>query len=174
MRYLIGTMLILSMIVSGEIKLPVSFSADFIQKVTDKSNQAIRYSGKIYMNAPDTLKWVYIKPSKKEVCSDGAIVTVVEHDLEQVSFYRLDKSFNIYKLLSNAKHYKDNIYLASYKGKQYTIALDDKKRVEQIAYRDDMDNIVNIHFYNIKYSNTPINSSKLECPYPKNYDIVEG
>ncbi len=174
MRRLIGFMMTVSVIWGSEIKLPVSFSADFVQKVTDESKNAIRYSGNIYMNIPETIKWVYIKPSKKEVCSAGGMVTVVDHELEQVSFYRLDKGFDLAKLLSSAKHYKDNIYVAAYKGKNYTIALDSKMRVEQIAYRDDMDNIVNIHFYKIRYSDKPIESSKLKCPYPKNYDIVEG
>ena len=174
MRRLVGLIMTVSVISGGEIKLPVSFSADFVQKVTDESKNSIKYSGNIYMNIPDTVKWVYIKPGKKEVCSTGGIVTVVDHELEQVSFYRLDKGFDLVKLLSNARHYKDNIYLAKYKGKNYTIALDGKKRIEQIAYRDDMDNIVNIHFYKIRYSDKLIESSKLKCSYPKNYDIVEG
>ncbi len=174
MRYLIGIIFILSLVLSSDIKMPISFKADFVQKVTDKTKQVIKYSGKIYMSVPDKLKWVYIKPSRKEVCSNGGMVTVVDHELEQVSFYRLDREFELYKLLTNAKHYKENIYLAKYKDRQYTIALDDKKRVEQIAYRDDMDNIVNIHFYNIEYLDKPIKDSKMECPYPKNYDIIEG
>ncbi len=174
MRLLTALIMLISLINGNDIKLPVSFKADFIQKVTDESKHVIQYSGKILMNIPDSVKWIYLKPSKKEVCNSKKMVIVVDKELEQVSFYRLDKGFDLVKLLSKAKFYKDNIYVARYKGKSYTIALDDKSRVEQIAYRDDMDNIVNIHFYNIHYSDKAIDSSKLKCPYPDNYDIVEG
>ena len=174
MRHISIVMFLTSIIWSSGINLPVSFSADFVQKVTDEAKHTIKYSGQILMNAPDIIKWIYQKPSQKEVCSSKGRVTVVDKELEQVSFYKLDKRFDLAKLLSNAKHYKDNLYTARYNGKYYTIALDENKQIEQIAYKDDMDNIVNIHFYKIKYSNKKIPADKLKCPFPNSYDIVEG
>jgi len=31
-------------------------------------------------------------PSKKEVCSDGVRLVVVDHELEQVGFYKMNKA----------------------------------------------------------------------------------
>jgi len=174
MRYLLGIVVLIYSLLSGEIVLPTTFSANFVQKVTNSRGKVLRYKGKIYMTTPDRIKWVYNSPTKKEVCSNSKIVTVVDHDLEQVSFYRLDKSFILSKLLKNAKHYRDNLYTTKYQNRLYTIALNSKGQVEQIAYRDDMDNIVNIHFFNIKYSNKALEDKDMSCPYPNSYDIVEG
>ena len=159
---------------AGEIRLPVSFSAEFVQKVTNPKKKVLLYKGTVLMNGPDTLKWSYTEPVKKEVCSDRKRVTVVDHDLEQVSFYRMDKGINLAEVLENARHHKDNLYIAQYREKNYTIALDQEGMVEQISYRDDLDNVVNIHFYKMKYGSSPIRRSKLLCPYPKSYDIIGG
>ena len=173
-RYFAAAALLTFALGAGVIRLPRSFSADFIQKISNPSGKTISYSGKVFMNSPDSMKWIYEKPSRKEVCSDGKRVTVVDHDLEQISIYRLKSGLDLSSVLSKAKHYKDNIYTANYEGKIYTIALDSKGRVEQIAYRDDMDNVVNIHFYEIKYVDKPFERDRLECRLPPAYDRIGG
>jgi len=157
---------------AGEIRLPVSFSAEFVQKVTNPKKKVLLYKGTVLMNRPDTFKWSYKEPVKKEVCSDRKRVTVVDHDLEQVSFYRMDRGLNLAEVLGNARHHKDNLYIARYREKNYTVALDSEGRIKQIAYRDDLDNVVNIHFHKMKYDIKPIKRSKLLCPYPKSYDFM--
>jgi outer membrane lipoprotein carrier protein len=120
------------------------------------------------------MRWDYKEPTQKEVCSDAQNVTVVDHDLEQVSIYYLNKKFDVAKILSKAKHYKDNIYIAKYQDKDYTIALDKKGRVQSMAYYDDLDNMVQIVFKNIKYKNKPFKSKYMKCHFPKDYDIIRG
>jgi outer membrane lipoprotein-sorting protein len=154
------------------IAMPKSFHARFIQKVTNPKQRVIEYRGTVSMNYPDRMKWHYDSPTVKDVCSSGKRIMVVDHDLEQVSNYRMDESFDLSEVLKKAKFREKNLYLAIYRGKYYTIALDEKGRIEQIAYRDDMDNIVHIRFVGMKYGNRALDRKKLMCTIPKNYDIV--
>ncbi len=157
---------------SSEINIPNSFSANFIQLITNNKGKKIKYTGKIYFNAPDTIKWIYKTPTKKEVCSSDGKVIVIDHDLEQASYYTIEKGFNLAKVLKRAKHHKGNLYLTNYKGKYYTIVLNNKGEINQIAYKDDLDNTINLMFKNIKYSNKFLPSYKFICAKPVNYDSI--
>jgi len=159
---------------NDSIDLPVSFSGSFEQIVTNPKKKVIRYNGDVKFVFPSIMRWDYKEPTQKEVCSDGENITVVDHDLEQVSIYYLNKKFDVAKILSKAKHYKDNIYIAKYQDKDYTIALDKKGRVQSMAYYDDMDNMVQIVFKRIKYKKRPFKSYMMKCNFPKDYDIIRG
>jgi outer membrane lipoprotein carrier protein len=174
--FLISFSLLLSFVLgnAGGIALPAGMEASFTQKVTNPQKKVLLYRGKLLMDDGRRFKWSYLKPTRKEVCSDGRRVTVVDHDLEQVSFYRMKKSFDLGAVLARAKHYKDNLYTAKYQGRTYTLAVDAKGHVEQVAYRDDMDNVVNIHLKNLKVLPKAPAPAKMRCPYPKNYDVIGG
>ena len=173
MRYLFVLFLLsLSIAQAAKVKLPVSFRADFTQKITSVKKKTINYSGRVLLNSSGRLKWIYKKPTQKEVCSDKKIFIVVDHDLEQVSFYKIDKALNLASIIKNARHYKGRLYTAKFADVTYTFSIDKKGRIDQLAYKDDLDNIVNIHFLNIKYSNKPNPISKMQCPYPIDYDII--
>jgi outer membrane lipoprotein carrier protein len=148
--------------------------AEFLQKVTNPQKKVIQYTGKVLMDNGSRFKWSYREPTRKEVCSDGERVIVVDHDLEQVSFYRMDRGFDLGAVLKRAKHYRGNLYTARYRGRTYTLAVDSKGRIEQIAYRDDMDNVVNIHLKKIKTFPRPPAAKRMRCPYPKEYDVIRG
>lgn len=158
---------------ASAIKMPNGMMANFLQKVTNQQKKVLKYSGKILI-WKNKIKWTYTKPSKKEVCSDGKRLIVVDHDLEQVGFYKMNKSFNLQQIIKNAKHHKDNIYVARYQKKNYTIAIDKRGLISQIAYHDDMDNVVNIHFNNIKILKKAPSSNSLMCQYPSSYDLLGG
>jgi len=173
MKYLL--ILFAFALLNGEgISLPAGMEARFLQKVTNPQKKVIQYSGKVLMDSGNRFKWSYTKPTKKEVCSDGKRVIVVDHDLEQVSFYRMDKGFDLGAVLKRAKHYKGNLYTAKYQGRTYTLAVDSKGRIEQIAYKDDMDNVVNIHLKGVRSLSKPPSARRMRCPYPKSYDVIEG
>lgn len=161
-------------ITAGEIKMPVSFAADFTQKITSPKKKIIRYSGSMLLNRSGALKWRYKKPTKKEVCSNKKIFTIVDHDLEQVSFYELKKALDLAAILKKARHHKGNLYVANYEEVLYTFSLDKRGRIDQIAYKDNLDNVVNIHFQKMRYSKKPNSKRKMTCPYPKQYDIIKG
>ena len=174
MRYFLILFGVSVLLGAGGIAVGPGMEAQFVQKITNPKKKVIRYEGRVLMDNGARFKWSYFKPTKKEVCSDGKRVIVVDHDLEQVSYYRMDKGFDLGAVLKNAKHYKENLYTARYRDRTYTIAVDGRGRVEQIAYRDDMDNVVNIHLYKLKTFSRPPAASAFRCPYPKSYDVIGG
>jgi outer membrane lipoprotein carrier protein len=160
---------------AGEgITLPAGMEAEFLQKVTNPRKKVIRYTGKLLTDSGKRFKWSYLKPTRKEVCSDGNRVIVVDHDLEQVSFYRMDKGFDLGEVLRRARHYKGRLYTARYQGKTYTLEVNDRGIVDQIAYRDDMDNVVNIHLKRIRVLPKAPDAKRMRCPYPRDYDRIGG
>ena len=156
------------------ISLPQSFRASFNQSVTSDQKKQIVYKGTIEYSAPNKFKWKYISPTKKEVCSDGKELVVVDHDLEQVSFYMMEKGLDMVSILKNAKPHRKSVYIAKYNDKYYTIQVNKKGELSRIAYRDDLDNNVLIIFSKMRYSNRKISDKKMECSYPKNYDLIGG
>ena len=95
MKILIYLSLASIYILGTEIKIPTSFTAKFTQKITNPKKKIIKYSGSILLDGSGAFKWIYKTPTKKEVCSDSKDFIVVDHDLEQVSFYRLNKNLNL-------------------------------------------------------------------------------
>ncbi len=162
------------LITAGQIKIPTSFSAHFTQKITHTNKKVIKYSGTILLNRSGALKWSYKKPTRKEVCSSGKVFTIVDHDLEQVSFHKLSRALDLTAILGRAKHHKGSLYVATYQEVLYTFSLDQKGRIDQIAYKDSLDNVVNIHFQHMSYGNKPNPKRKMQCPYPQAYDIIRG
>jgi outer membrane lipoprotein carrier protein len=168
-----GMVLAVSLYAEG-ITLPEHFLADFTQLITNPKQKVIRYSGKIRFSNPSLLKWAYFKPSRKEVCTNGEELRVVDHELEQVSVYFITKGFNLSEIIKQAKFYQKNIYVAHYQGKSYTIQIDGKGRLQSVAYYDELDNKVQIVFKNMKYGRGALPYQGMLCPAPKNYDEIGG
>lgn len=161
---------------SAAITLPENFQAKFTQKITNPKKKVINYSGKVSFSDRSLLKWEYTKPTKKEVCTDGHELIVVDHDLEQVSNYRINKGFDLSAILKKAKAVKDRktVYLAKYEGKSYTIQTDSRGRLSRVAYFDDLENTVLIIFTQMRYGKGKLKTSSMKCNYPKSYDIING
>jgi len=170
--FLILVLFLSNIAIAQNIKLPVAFKANFIQQVKNKKGKIIKYRGKIYFNSPSETKWIYKSPTKKEVCTSGKKLVVIDHDLEQVSYYSIDKGFNLSKVLRDARLHKGNIYTTKFKGKLYTIVINKKGTIEQIAYKDNLDNTVNIIFTHMRYLNKLLPSYQFVCARPKNYDTI--
>ncbi len=171
MRFLI--LLLLSFtVVFATIKLPENFQANFTQTITNPKKKVIHYSGKISFSDISLLKWEYLEPTKKETCTNGFELLVVDHDLEQVSNYLISKGFDLSKITQKAKLHSENIYVAEYEGKKYTIQLDHKKQLQSVAFFDDLDNKVQILFTDMKYGKGKLPSETMKCNYPKSYDII--
>jgi len=156
------------------VTLPTNFKADFTQMITNPKGKMIVYRGKVRYSTPSLMKWAYVKPTKKEVCTDGKALTVVDHDLEQVSTYFISKGFNLNEIIKKAKKHSQDIYVAHYEGKSYTLKTDGKKRLQSIAYYDDLDNKVQIIFKNIKYGKSPLGVQSMTCSAPRDYDKIRG
>ena len=174
MKIITVTILLTLALFADTITLPEHFRASFEQTVTNPKNKVIRYSGKVAYSGNNLLKWSYVSPTKKEVCTDGKEVLVVDHDLEQTSAYRIDKGFDLTQILKDAKPYKKNIYITDYEGKQYTIKLDEKGRLQSVAYFDDLDNKVQILFKQMRYGKGILPAEEMKCNYPATYDVIRG
>ena len=156
------------------IKLPANFTANFTQMITNTKKKTIRYAGKVYFSNKTNFKWMYTKPTKKELCVDNTDVVVVDHDLEQVSYFLINKGFNFVKIIKEAKVYKKNIYFAVVDGIRYTIKVDSKKRLHSFAFFDNLDNKVQLVLKKLKYGKGKINKKKMTCKVPKEYDVIRG
>lgn len=173
MRVALYLIITLSSLLNANISLPSSFKADFNQTITNQKKKKIEYHGNLTFSKPNSLKWIYLKPTKKDVCTDDNNLIVVDHDLEQVSKYTLDDKFNLPAIISSALKEKKGLYLAKYNEKSYKIELDIKNRLKKVLYYDDLDNFVEIEFINIKYSNKIVKNKNLECKIPKFYDLLQ-
>ncbi len=171
---LLSLLLLAFSALSANIELPENFQADFTQKITNTKGKMINYSGKVRFSNEYLFKWSYTEPTKKEVCTNGLELLVVDHDLEQVSAYLIAKGIDIAKVLNKAKVYSKNIYVADYENKKYTIQVDNKQKLHSIAYFDDLDNKVQIVFKHMKYGKGNLPTQSMKCNYPKNYDMIRG
>ena len=170
---LLSLLLLLSSMVCATIELPENFQADFTQKITNTKAKVIEYSGKVSFSNEILFKWSYRQPTKKEVCTNGEELLVVDHDLEQVSSYRIAKGMDIAKILNKAKLHSANIYVAQYENKKYTIQLH-QEMLHSIAYYDDLENKVQIVFTHMKYGKGNLPEKTMKCNYPKDYDMIRG
>ena len=158
----------------ADIELPDNFQADFTQKITNTKQKVITYKGKVRFTNDRLFKWSYKEPTQKEVCTDGFELLVVDHDLEQVSAFMITKGIDIAKILKKATLYTENIYVAEYENKKYTIQVDKRQRLHSIAYYDDLDNKVQIVFKKMKYGKGDLPVKSMKCNYPKDYDMIQG
>ena len=154
------------------ITLPASFHANFLQTITNEKKKSIHYRGTIAFSNQKGIKWRYQKPTQKDVCSDQTNLIVVDHDLEQIAYYQLQKAIDLNKIVQNAQFVRKRVYNATYDDVLYTIQLDTKGGLQRIAYRDKVDHVVLIIFSKMRYSNQELSSKSLHCPTPKTYDII--
>lgn len=160
---------------NAQVILPNSFQSNFEQTITSDSGQIINYKGLVYFQdlTQSLFKWNYSEPSKKEVCTDGIQLIVVDHDLEQISNYQVNEGINLQSILNVATKISGQSYKAVYQEIEYLIVLDTLNQLEQIVYTDSLDNNVKIIFNNMNY-NVTLDMSLLECTAPSEYDIIKG
>ncbi|MCB4752475.1 MAG: hypothetical protein LGB03_06385, partial [Sulfurovum sp.] len=106
--------------------------------------------------------------------TNGKEILVVDHDLEQISVYQIDKGFDLIQILKSARLYKKHIYVTQYEGKNYTIKLNNKGQLQSVLYDDDLDNKVQILFTKIKYGKGKLPALVIRCSYSADYDIIKG
>lgn len=169
------SLLTLSTWAFADISLPQNFKTDFNQTITNDKGKVIKYEGTVvFKNYSESLfKWSYTSPTKKEVCTNGVQLIVIDHDLEQIAHYLIQDSINLEEILKVAKMISKKDYKATYKDVEYLISLDDKEHLSQIVYVDNLDNAVKIIFKNMNYD-TLVNDEDLACTAPQDYDEIKG
>ena len=187
---LLLTLSVLAMALQAEITLPNNFETEFKQSITNDQGKVIKYDGNVIFNkitesfsdnsgvensySRSLFKWDYTSPTKKEVCTDGVQLIVVDHDLEQVSNYMVNEGIDLESILKVAQKITNVDYKATYKETEYIITLDNSEQLSKIVYVDNLDNGVKIIFNNMNYNSTSFDVKKLECQAPKEYDIIES
>ena len=160
--------LMITLTIIGNAELNINdFKANFVQTITTPKHKKSTYSGKISLKN-NIFKWVYTKPTRKDICMNGKGILIVDHDLEQASYMNVGRSFDMLSILRKAKKYKENVYTTKIQGKTYTIQMH-KNKLKYITFRDDVDNIVLINFKNLSEKNI----KQEKCNYPANYDFIE-
>lgn len=143
------------------------FKSSFTQTITSPKNKITKYSGNIKFHN-DSMKWEYIKPTKKEICSKNNKMLIVNHDLEQVTLINSPKKINILKVLNEAKLHHKNIYTVKMFDLLYTISVNNNT-LEYITFYDEVDNKILIQFKKIKHKSI----KNILCNYPSYYDFIK-
>ena len=87
-----------------------SYSAHFKQTIIDQDDVKIVYSGQFLALKPDHALWHYKKPVTKSVYINNNQVVIVEPELEQAIYKRVENSFTLFNLLSDAQKVDKNTY----------------------------------------------------------------
>lgn len=147
-----------------------SFEADFLQKIVDDKGVKITYTGHITASKPRYALWQYIKPVQKSVYILPNKIVVIEPELEQVIMKHLNKNFDLFKIIHNAKKIDKNRYLAKFKNKEYIITIEDSQ-IKSISYKDELDNDIKIVFKN-QEENKKIPKERYIPHIPDEYDVI--
>jgi hypothetical protein len=172
MKYILFFSLLSISIFAKGLYFPEMIKAEFIQKITspDKKVETI-YKGDMILLKNGSGIWNYYSPDRKVVCTHNNDITVVNHSLEQVNYFSTG-TLNLKRLFIKAKPLAQNgVWLTKY-DRKYTIKVDNEGKIEQIAFIDDVDNIVNIRLLNVNYSDNPNIKVDTQCHFPSSYDII--
>ena len=149
-----------------------SFESDFSQTIINNQNSRIVYQGKLYAKKDNNQAlWVYTSPVDKKIYYSSGKVVIIEPELEQAIFAKLDKVPNILTLLKQAEKIGENRYVTTFNNTRYTISLK-KGILQKITYTDELHNKITILFNNQK-SNIKISDKRFAWKIPEDYHILE-
>lgn len=149
-----------------------SFESDFRQTIINDQNSKIVYKGKLYAKKEhNQALWIYTSPVDKKIYYSRGKVVIIEPELEQAIFAKLDKVPNILTLLKQAKKIGENRYVTTFNNTRYTIVLKNDT-LEKITYTDELHNRITILFTHQK-SNANISDKRFAYQIPADYDILE-
>ncbi len=171
-KLLIIANIVFTPLISANILNINSIESNFEQTITNDQSSQIRYTGKMYAKqANNKALWQYKTPIKKQIFYTNGKLIIIEPELEQAIFAKLDKVPNVLALIKNAQKISNNTLSTTFNSITYTIQINGNK-IDSISYTDELHNNVIIRFLNEK-TNSYINDSKFVFNIPKNYDILE-
>jgi len=149
-----------------------SFTANFKQTIVNEQNSHITYHGKLFAKKEQNKAlWVYTSPIDKKIYYSKGKVVIIEPELEQAIFAKLDKVPNILTLLKKAKKIAPNTYVTTFNNTRYTITFKNGV-LSKITYTDELHNRIKIVFQKQK-NNAAIPESRFVYHIPEDYDILE-
>ncbi len=159
-------------LLSASIRDLQTFSADFTQTITNDQNATITYKGKFYASRKgNSALWEYNTPVKKRIYYRLGEVIIVEPELEQAIYAKLQKVPDLLKLLKSAKQIGPGLLRTTFDHIAYTIHLSGEK-ITRIDYLDELGNRVRIRFSHQK-QNRYIDPALFVCQIPTGYDILQ-
>ncbi len=171
-KLILSTLLVTSSLISAELTNLKTISSNFTQLITNDSHNTIKYQGKMFAKKQNNLAlWIYTSPVEKKIYYRDGNIVILEPDLEQVTFAKLNKVPNIITILKTAKKISNHKLVAKFNKTKYTITVDGDK-VQRISYHDEMQNNVSIRFSNLK-TNTPIKDDLFIYEIPAGYDVLK-
>ena len=146
-----------------------TLKADFVQKTLSQENTLI-YSGTLLAKATAKAKWVYEKPTPKEIYINNKKTTIYEPFLEQVSIGNAKRKIDFLQILRQAKLQKDGKYHSVYEDIDYALTLQGGKP-QKLEFSDGFDNTVEIVFERVRI-NEAIDDGEFDFVIPPNVDII--
>jgi outer membrane lipoprotein carrier protein len=157
---------------ANDIKNLESFQSNFTQSINSSGGKTIEYKGEVFIKNNGKILWKYKTPIEKNVFILTNLVIIDEPELEQAIFTQLQNEINIIKLLKESKKINDNTYIANIDETDYLIeASKDNTNIDNIQYKDKLDNKVKIKFEN-PISNLEISEDIFKFTAPDHYDII--
>lgn len=150
------------------LQMPNTMQADFKQTVTNEHGQKLQYTGSIYVDAPYDSKWSYDMPTQKDICISQESIIVVEHDLEQATYYKNSNHIDFNTLYKKAEPVSKNSYVTTFNDTKYHLQTKDGK-IYSLEFTDALDNHSKISFSSVVYE-TKLPS--LECEIPLYFDRI--
>jgi len=148
-----------------------TYKADFIQNITNNSNNTIKYKGTIYIDNKSNILWEYKKPIEKKVYLKDHRVYIVEPELEQVIISDMDKELNLIDIINSSKQISKDKYQNSINNTTYNITIKNNI-LQKIDYIDNIDNKIEIIFLNT-HKNITIPKKIFKFKIPADYDIIQ-
>ncbi|AJC87433.1 LolA-like outer membrane lipoprotein chaperone [Campylobacter insulaenigrae] len=169
MKYLFVLIFIFSQLLAFDINFK-NFSSDFIQKVYN-NNSSIEYKGNFIISQNKAF-WNYIYPNSKQIYINQHEITIIEPQLEQVIFTKIQNLPNLQQIFKKAKKITEETYEANYENVKYKINFKNNK-ISNISYTDELQNSVAIYLFNQKIDEK-IDEKKFIPKIPNHYDIVNN
>ncbi len=169
--FVLSSLLTTSTIFANSLNIQ-TLESNFTQSITNDQNAKIVYTGKMYATqAKNKALWEYNSPIVKKIYYTGGKLVIIEPELEQVIYAKLEKVPNVLKLIKSAKKVADDTLQTRFNATTYNILVEDNKIVN-ITYIDEMQNSVAIEFNNEKV-NGVLSDSVFSYTIPADYDILE-
>ena len=123
-KYILALLVASSSLISAELANLKTISTNFTQLISNSSHNTIKYNGKMYAKKENNLAlWIYTSPVEKKIYYRDGNIIILEPDLEQATFAKLNKVPNIISILKRAKKISENKLVAIFNKIKYTITI---------------------------------------------------
>jgi outer membrane lipoprotein carrier protein len=147
-----------------------TFQAKFTQDIINPSGKVLKYDGDIFIARPNNILWKYKTPIIKNVYIKDQFAIIDEPELEQAIYTKIDQNIDLFEMINRSKMVSKDHYITTLNNVKYNIYTN-KDKIKSISYTDNLENKVNILFYDAIY-NKDLDQSIFKFKAPDGYDII--